>query len=188
MTMARSANHDESSSTGSGCGDRHIVLIGMMGVGKSTVGRVVAAELGRPLYDSDDMVEDRAGRSVREIWAADGENVFRELETETLVAALGSEEPAVIAAAGGIVLSSTNRQALVDSDAHVIWLLADEAVLLDRVRNGPHRPALDDDPETALRRMFAERESLYQEVADAAVSVDRRSINEVAKAVLRCCA
>ncbi len=63
----------------------HLVLVGMMGVGKSTVGRIVASELGRPLFDSDDMIEERTGRTVREIWSSDGEPVFRALETDTLL-------------------------------------------------------------------------------------------------------
>lgn len=158
-----------------------------MGVGKTTVGRALAAELGRPLYDSDEMIEAKTGRTVRDIWVTDGEPAFRALETETLVDALASDEPSVIAAAGGIVLSATNRRALIEADAHVVWLLADEELLVERVRNGAHRPLLDDDPEATLRRMLAEREELYQEVADAIVSVDKRSVSDVAKAVLRCC-
>lgn len=160
----------------------------MMGVGKSTVGRLVAAELDRPLFDSDEMIEQRTGRSVREIWSADGEPAFRALETDTLVEALAAPEPSVIAAAGGVVLSEANRSALANADAHVVWLLADVDVLLERVRNGMHRPLLDDDPEGTLRRMYHDREALYQDVADAIVSVDNRTANEVARAVLRCCA
>ena len=166
----------------------HLVLVGMMGVGKSTVGRIVASELGRPLFDSDDMIEERTGRTVREIWSSDGEPVFRALETDTLLDALAATEPSVIAAAGGVVLSEANRDALAASDAHVVWLHADIDVLIDRVRNGAHRPLLDDDPDGVLRRLYAERAPLYQEVADAIVLVDQRSPNDVAKAVLRCCA
>ena len=166
----------------------HLVLVGMMGVGKSTVGRLVAAELDRPLFDSDEMIEQRSGRTVREIWSTDGEDAFRTLETDTLLEALAEPEESVIAAAGGVVLSERNREALTSADAHVVWLLADVDVLLDRVRNGMHRPLLDDDPEGTLRRMYVERAALYQEVADAVVSVDHRSPNDVAKAVLRCCA
>jgi shikimate kinase len=160
----------------------------MMGVGKSTVGRLLAAELDRPLYDSDEMIEQRTGRTVREIWSTDGEAAFRELETAVLVDALAADEPSVIAAAGGIVLSARNREALAGAGAHVVWLLADVDVLLDRVRNGPHRPLLDDDPEGTLRQMFETRAALYQEVADAIVSVDHRSPLDVTRAVLRCCA
>jgi shikimate kinase len=166
----------------------HVVLIGMMGVGKSTVGRLVAAELGRPLFDSDEMIEARTGRTVREIWEADGEAAFRVLETDTLLEALAATEPSVIAAAGGVVLREENRAALASSDAHVVWLLADVEVLVERVRNGMHRPLLDDDPETVLRSLCEAREPLYQEVADAIVSVDHRTPTEVARAVLRCCA
>jgi shikimate kinase len=166
---------------------RHIVLVGMMGAGKSSVGRALAAKLDRPLLDSDEMIEARTGRTVREIWRAHGEPAYRLLETEVLADALDAATPSVIAAAGGIVLSETNRRALVDSDAYVVWLLADVDVLLRRVRSGGHRPLLDDDPEGTLRRMFTDREPLYREVADAIVSVDNRSVNEVAHAVVRCC-
>ena len=166
----------------------HLVLVGMMGVGKSTVGRMVAAELDRPLFDSDEMIEERTGRTVREIWSTDGEAAFRALETDTLVEALAEPEPSVIAAAGGVVLSDRNREALQSADAQVVWLMAEVDVLVDRVRNGAHRPLLDDDPEATLRLLYAVRAPLYQEVADAVVSVDNRTPNEVARAVLRCCA
>lgn len=168
--------------------DRHVVLVGMMGAGKSSVGRALAAELGRPLFDSDEMVEERTGRTVREIWNTDGEPAFRELETQTLLEALSAPEPSVIAAAGGIVLAEANRRALVEADAYVVWLVAGVDLLLDRVRRGMHRPLLDDDPEGTLRQMYAQREALYQEVADGVVSVDHRSISDVTRAVLRCCA
>ncbi len=166
---------------------RHLVLVGMMGVGKSTVGRAVASALGRPLHDSDEMIEERTGRTVRDIWITDGEPAFRALETEVLVDALAQSEPCVIAAAGGVVMSEANRKALEGPAAHVVWLRSEVDVLLDRVRSGGHRPLLDDDPEATLRRLYDERAPLYQEVADAIVSVDNRSVNDVTKAVLRCC-
>jgi shikimate kinase len=170
----------------SGCGPKHLVLVGMMGAGKSSVGRVLARKLDRPLLDSDELIEYRTGRTVREIWSTDGEAKFRELETEALVEALSDDEPSVVAAAGGVVLSEANRVALAASDAHVVWLLANVEILIDRVKNGAHRPLLDDDPEGMLRTMYADRESLYQEVADAIVSVDHRTVHDVAQAVLRC--
>jgi shikimate kinase len=84
------------------------------------------------------------------------------------------------------VLREGNRAALAASGAYVVWLLADVDVLVQRVRNGGHRPLLDGDPEGTLRRMFIDREPLYREVASAIVSVDNRSVNDVAQAVLRC--
>ncbi len=166
--------------------DRHIVLVGMMGAGKSSVGRVLASKLDRPLLDTDDLVEAQTGRSVREIWATEGEPAYRLLESAVLSEALAAPTPSVIAAAGGIVLSDRNRTALTSSGAYVVWLLADVDVLVHRVRNGGHRPLLDDDPEGTLRQMYTDREPLYRDVAGAIVSVDSRSVNEVAQAVLRC--
>lgn len=168
------------------CASKHLVLVGMMGAGKSSVGRVLARKLDRPLLDSDELVEERTGRTVREIWAADGEASFRELETEALIDAIHADEPSVIAAAGGVVLSATNRAALAASGAHVVWLLANVEVLVERVRQGSHRPLLDEDPEGMLRKMYDDRDEWYREVADAIVSVDHRTVNDVAQAVLRC--
>lgn len=168
------------------CTDSHIVLVGMMGAGKSSVGRVLAKRLERELLDSDDMIERRTGRTVREIWSTDGEPAFRALETEVLREAIESVTPSVIAAAGGVVLNDSNRSVLKRDAAHVVWLLADVDLLVGRVKAGMHRPLLDDDPEGTLRKMYEERSELYQDVADAIVSVDNRSINDVAGAVLRC--
>jgi shikimate kinase len=164
---------------------RHLVLVGMMGAGKTTIGRALAVRLGRTLYDSDLMIEAREGRTVREIFAADGEAAFRAIETEVLAEALAAPEPSVIAAAGGVVLSDHNRLALRSSSARVVWLRADPALLVERVKSGPHRPLLDDDPERVLRQMYADREPLYRDVADAIVTVDNRSVNDVVEAVLR---
>jgi shikimate kinase len=165
--------------------DQHLVLVGMMGVGKTTVARVVADRLHRRVLDSDAIIESRTGRTVREIFAEDGEPAFRAMETEVLLESLASQEPVVIAGAGGVVLSDTNRAALKASGARVVWLCADPATLVERVRGGGHRPLLDGDPEGTLQRMFTEREPLYREVADAIVLVDKRSISDVVEAVLR---
>ena len=164
---------------------RHLVLVGLMGSGKTTVGRVAAQRLRRELLDSDFMIEAREGRTVRAIFAEDGEDAFRAIETDVLVEALAADDKAVIAAAGGVVLRSENRAALRDSGARVVWLRADPATLVERVKGGVHRPLLDDDPRGTLERMYAERSDLYREVADAIVMVDNRSVNEIVEAVLR---
>jgi shikimate kinase len=162
----------------------HVVLVGLMGAGKTTVGTRLATRLGRRLVDSDALIEARTGRTVREIFRDDGEDAFRTLETSALLDALHSTEPLVIAAAGGVVLRPENRAALRDADALVVWLVARPTVLVERVRSGGHRPLLDDDPEGTLQRMSVEREPWYREVADAVVDVDGRTVEEVVDAVL----
>jgi shikimate kinase len=164
---------------------RHLVLVGLMGTGKTTVGRLVAERLGRQLLDSDAMVEARTGRTVREIWRDEGEPAYRVLETAALQEALASPDPVVVAAAGGVVLRAENRAALHDADAVVVWLRADPNVLVERVARGDHRPLLDDDPAGTLRRMESDREALYREVADAAIDTAGLAPSAVADRVLQ---
>src|SRR5262245_29173715 len=102
---------------------RHVVLIGMMGVGKSEIGRALAAHRGTEFADTDAEVEARAGRSISAIWEQDGEALFRELETQALGAVLATERPTVVAAGGGVVLSDHNR-ALLLAHGPVVWLRA----------------------------------------------------------------
>jgi shikimate kinase len=161
----------------------HVVLVGLMGSGKSTVGRLVAARLGRPFVDSDEQVEVATGRSVREIWRTDGEEAFRRHEAEALAAAVQQERPSVIAAAGGTVLDAGNREVLREAGV-VVWLQADPAVLAERAVSGDHRPLLDDDPVGVLARMSDERGDLYREVATHVVDVAGRSADEVADEVV----
>jgi shikimate kinase len=99
--------------------------------------------------------------------------------------ALADPEPAVIAAAGGVVLRDENRAALNQAKARVVWLCATPQLLVERATSGGHRPLLDGDPAGTLQRMFEEREELYRQVADAIVLVDNRSVNDVVEAVLR---
>ena len=166
----------------------HIVLIGMMGVGKSTVGRRVAKELSRPFVDSDDEVVARTGRAVTEIFATDGEAAFRDIEAEAMADLLASPVPSVIAAAGGSVLISSTRDRLRESGT-VVWMRAPVDVLVGRTSRGTHRPALANDPRATLTQMETDRVALYSEVADitvdctapiaAVVGTIVRSVNEV---------
>jgi 5-deoxy-5-amino-3-dehydroquinate synthase len=163
---------------------RHIVLVGLMGSGKTTVGEIVAARLGRPFVDSDAVIEERTGRTVREIWHTDGEPAYRVLETAALRDFLDSPEPSVIAAAGGVVLREENRAALKEAAALVVWLDADVDVLAARATTGDHRPLLDDDPLGAMTQMDREREPLYREVAGVVIDTTDRSPEDVADEIL----
>jgi 5-deoxy-5-amino-3-dehydroquinate synthase len=158
---------------------RHLVLVGMMGAGKTTVGRRLAHRLGRRMVDSDELIEARTGRTVREIFEAEGEAAFRVLETAALVEALDETEPLVIAAAGGVLLRPQNRDALRRSGAQVVWLRADPAVLAERATRGAHRPLLDGDPDAAMRRLLPAREPLYQEAADTVIDTDQLDLDTI---------
>jgi shikimate kinase len=161
----------------------HLVLVGMMGSGKSSVGRRVAEALDRPLLDTDALVEERTGRTVRQLFDEGGEAGFRRAETDAVAKAAGWPEPAVIAAAGGAVLAPANRAALADAGT-VVWLSATVETLLGRVGSGGHRPLLGDDPEPVLRRLIEERTPLYEALADAVVVVDDLTSEQVAECVL----
>lgn len=164
-------------------GSRHLVLVGLMGSGKTTAGTRAAAALGRPFVDSDEQIEARTGRSVREIFESDGEEAFRALETAALLDALASDEPAVIAAAGGTVLREENRRAIREH-ATVVWLRADPEVLVERVDGGDHRPLLRDDPLGTLRKMEQDRHHLYEDLSDVVVDVGRLPVEEVVELVV----
>ncbi len=150
---------------------RHVVVVGMMGSGKTTVGRQVAAIAGLDFHDSDELVEATTGRTVAEIFEAEGEAAFRAHEHRALEEMLAAPEPSVIAAAGGSVLDAANRELMREAGT-VVWLRADPAVLVERTRSGDHRPLLAHDRAGVLARLSAEREHLYAEVADVIVDVD----------------
>ena len=159
----------------------HLVLVGLMGTGKSTVARQLANRLQRPAVDTDHLVEQRTGRTVREIFETDGEEAFRDVEESVLADALSDARPSVVAAAGGSILRESNRRLMRDCEL-VVWLDASVDLLVHRTRHrgpGGHRPLLDSDPRTRLASLKTERESLYREVADERIEVDGLSVVEV---------
>lgn len=159
-----------------------LVIVGLMGSGKSTVGKIVASRTSRRFVDSDSAIERRTGRSVRELWELGGEAAYRELESKIVLDALAEDEPVVIAAPGGVILDPVVRAAL--EEPTVVWLRATPATLASRVRVGDHRPLLDDRPLEVLAAMAEARSDLYESVADTVIDVDHLLPETVAVAVI----
>jgi shikimate kinase len=167
-------------------GPQRVVLVGMMGAGKSTVARLLAEAFGCPAFDTDEMVERRVGSTVAQMFAEEGEGAFRAAESRA-IGELGSfEGPLVASVGGGAVLSEANRAAL-RSVGTVVWLRALPATLSRRVGRGTGRPLLKragSGPLEALAQIAEERRALYQEVADLVVDVDGLSSRQVARELL----
>lgn len=164
----------------------HLLLVGMMGAGKSTVARLVAARLDRPCVDTDREVERLAGAPVTAIFSTRGETEFRAQESRVLVAVLSADVPAVVSVGGGAILDPAQRVAL-RGGGTVVWLRARPETLVRRVGRNADRPLLATDPEgpaAALTRIEAERRALYEEVAAVVIDVDELSPAAVADRVV----
>ena len=161
---------------------QNIALCGFMGTGKSSVGRMVAEQLGFAFLDTDTVIEARAGKSIAEIFAEQGEAAFRELE-RGLVKEMASRTRTVISTGGGLVVDPDNLGSL-KKHAVVVCLWASPETLWARVKNQGHRPLLQDgEPLEKIRRLLAERTPFYKQ-ADALVNTELRSARDVALQVL----
>lgn len=145
-----------------------VALVGMMGVGKSTIGRLLAQEWQCGFDDTDEAVQRLTGRTVAEVFADEGEEAFRALEREALERLLGADDMRVLSCGGGIVTNAANRDLLTDR-ATVVWLTASLDVLARRVGDGRTRPLLGEDPRGTLDELMAERARVYGEIADHVV-------------------
>lgn len=144
----------------SGLGSRSIVLVGMMGVGKSTIGRRLAARLKLPFVDADTEIEAAAGMTIPEIFERHGEQHFRDGEVR-VIARLLDGGPVVLATGGGAFMREETR-ARIAAKAVSIWLRADHDVIMKRVRRRADRPLLQTaDPEGTVTRLLSEREPVY---------------------------
>jgi shikimate kinase len=148
-----------------------VVLVGLMGSGKTTVGRKLAALIDRPFVDADEELEARSGRTVADWFAQAGEAGFRAAESDLLTSLLDSEQATVIGSGGGVVVTEANRRRLGHDDVTVVYLHGDPAFLGSRAKAKAHRPLLAGDPAEVLAQMYAERDRWYREVADLVIEV-----------------
>ena len=152
-----------------------LILIGMPGSGKSTVGRQLGRRLGLPFFDSDHVIEQRIGCRIREYFEREGEAAFRDLE-QAVLAELSGQAGCVIATGGGAVLRPANRERL-HASGQVLYLRSSPEELFRRLRHDSSRPLLQvDDPLARLRALYAERDPLYRETAHFVIETGRPSV------------
>ena len=160
---------------------RPIVLVGAPGSGKSTVGKLLAARLGREFIDVDSVIEERAGKPISEIFVDEGEPAFRATE-EAVTLELLERPGVVLSLGGGAILSAATRQAL--SDHHVVWLQVSAGHAADRVGLNSARPLLLGNVRGRLIQLLNQRTPLYAEVATSTVATDTLTADEVVAVII----
>jgi shikimate kinase len=160
----------------------NLALIGFMGTGKSSVGRLVAEQLHFDYLDTDELIQSSTGRTITDIFDGDGEAAFRRLE-ERLVLELAARKRTVISTGGGLPANPANLASL-KTHALVVCLWASPEKIWERVRNQSHRPLLHDpNPQSRIRELLAAREPFYRQ-ADVLINTDLRSAREVAQQIV----
>ena len=151
---------------------RHVVMVGLMGAGKTTVGRRLAARLGWPWHDSDVEIEAATGLTVRELRDRDGVEAIHELEAAQLLHALAEPGPSVISAAASVVEFGSCRDALTVPGIAVVWLRGSPEVLAERFERQQHRPAYGRSPEAFLDEQATRRDPLVAALDPIVIDVD----------------
>lgn len=162
---------------------RLVYLVGPMGAGKSTIGKVLAEQMQLAFVDSDRVIEERTGADIPWIFDMEGEEGFRQREAAVLEQ-LSEENDMVLATGGGIVLRPENRQCMRRA-GKVVYLTASIEQLLERTSKDKKRPLLQvDDPRAVIEALMAERDPLYREVADVVIDTEKRSPKAVAQDII----
>lgn len=156
-----------------------MILIGYMGCGKSTVGRRLSYRLRKPYVDTDKLIELKAGMSISEIFAGQGEGAFRDMETECLKTMFEFKQDYVIAVGGGLAMREENRS-LMQKLGTVIYLRAEPDTIYTRVKNDTKRPLLQgEDPMGKIKRMLELRGPVYEKAAQIVIDVDGKTFQEI---------
>lgn len=166
--------------------NQSVFLVGPMGSGKTTIGKVLASELRLTFYDSDKFIEERCGANIPWIFDMEGEQGFREREAQA-IDQLTRQSGVLLATGGGAVLREENRQRL-SARGLVVYLRTSVEQQVVRTAKDRNRPLLQaDDPAAVLRDLFAQRDPLYQDVADIIIDTDRNNprwvVNELKKRI-----
>lgn len=153
---------------------KRVVLVGPMGAGKSTIGRLLAREMGYRFLDSDRMIEERCGANIPWIFDVEGEQGFRQRES-SMLAELAEQDGTVLATGGGAVMAPGNHS-LLKHRAVVVYLCTSIEQQVERTRKDRNRPLLqNDNPEAVLRDLFALRDPIYRKLADIVMLTDKKS-------------
>lgn len=167
-----------------GQSNSNVYLVGLMGSGKTTIGRILAKRLGLAFMDTDREVEERTGVSIPTIFEIEGEDGFRKRECQ-VVEDCAKLSSTIVATGGGVVLRPENRESLTRS-GFVVYLNVPPRVLWERTRVDKNRPLLRvDDPLTKLQQLFAQRDPLYREVADLVIDGSRINAQGVTQILLK---
>ncbi|MDP1819695.1 MAG: shikimate kinase [Acidimicrobiales bacterium] len=163
----------------------YLACIGLMGSGKSTIGRMLAERLGWAFVDVDDTIEATTGSTVAELWERGGEERYRPLERKVVIDVLRATEHVVLATPGGVVLDREASNAIAAPDVAAVYLRATPATLAARIAGdtGHKRPLVDDQPAAVMRAMFEARDRSYEHLADHVVQVDELTPDQAAIAV-----
>ena len=161
-----------------------IALIGFMGTGKTAVGRALAKKLGKEFFELDLLIEQKAGKTILEIFKGDGEIAFRELEIE-VTKEVSEKENAVIACGGGVVLNKINIDRL-KNKAIIVYLTASPGVILERISKGAEeRPLLKvANPALTIQKMLRFRKPFYERAADIKIDTSKLDIDSLAEQII----
>ena len=163
---------------------KNIYLIGLMGSGKTTLGKILSKKLDKHFYDSDQVIEEKLGVNVPMIFEYEGESGFRNRES-AVIDELTQQRGVVLATGGGVILRPENRSHLA-ARGLVIYLSASVKQLYKRTRMDRNRPLLQtDNPREQLQRLHDERDPLYREISDLVVETDNRSVQQAIPDLIR---